>query len=66
VELEDEAGEELRLRIVGPDEIEPQKMHISMDSPMAKALFGKQVDDEIEVFTPQGAKRYFILSIQYL
>lgn len=65
VELEDESGEILSLRIVGPDEIDPQKKYISMDSPMAKALFGKQLDDEIQVETPQGNKTFFVLAIKY-
>lgn len=65
VELEDEAGELMRLRIVGPDEIDPQQKHISMDSPMARALFGKALDEEIWVETPQGKKHYFITNIQY-
>ncbi len=65
VVLEDAAGQEQRLRIVGPDEIDPQKKYISMDSPMAKALFGKGVDDEVVVETPEGPREYFIVEINY-
>jgi transcription elongation factor GreB len=38
--------------------------HISIDSPMARALLSKQVDDEIEVLTPTG-KNWYINSIRY-
>ncbi|UYM15763.1 transcription elongation factor GreB [Endozoicomonas euniceicola] len=65
VEIENESGEILQCRIVGSDEIDVSKGHITIDSPMAKALIGKQVDDEVVVKTPTGDKVWFILNIQY-
>ena len=66
VEIENELGEQKKLRIVGVDEIyDHHPQHISIDSPMAKALLAKQVDDEIEVIAPSGKKQWFINSIVY-
>lgn len=63
--LEDEAGAEHCYRIVGPDEFEPEKGWISMDSPMAQALMKKTIDDEVTVTTPQGERRYYIVEVRY-
>ncbi len=65
VELEDEAGETRRYRIVGPDEIDPQQGYISMDSPVARALMKKTVDDEINVSTPDGEAELYITAVHY-
>ncbi|MEQ1346959.1 Transcription elongation factor GreB [Prolinoborus fasciculus] len=66
VEIENEEGEQKTLRIVGVDEIyDHHPQHISISSPMARALLGKQVDDEAEVLTPSGKKLWFINSIRY-
>ncbi|MDH5693145.1 MAG: transcription elongation factor GreB [Gammaproteobacteria bacterium] len=65
VTLEDESGEEITYRIVGPDEFDPHKSYISMDSPLAKTLLKKHLDDEVEVETPGGKKVYIINSIRY-
>lgn len=66
VEIENEQGETIKLRIVGVDEIfDTNPSYISIDSPMAKALLGKSVDDEIEVVTPSGKKTWFINQIMY-
>ena len=48
VELENEQGTHQKFRIVGADEIGFEKNYISIDSPMARALIGKAVDDEIK------------------
>lgn len=54
VKLEDD-NENIRIfRLVGADEFNPSKNWISIDSPVARALVGKQVDDEITVNTPGG------------
>jgi len=63
--LENEQEEERIYRIVGPDEFDPAKKWISIDSPVARALIGKQVDDEVAVQTPNGLARYSVLAIQY-
>ena len=66
VEIENEQGEQKTLRIVGVDEIyDHHPQHISIDSPMARALLSKQVNDEVEVQTPLGKKSWFIHSIRY-
>ena len=65
VVLEDDAGEEFRYRIVGPDEFEPEKGWISMDSPMAHSLMKKTVDDEVTVATPKGERHYFVVEVSY-
>ncbi|GAB5497994.1 MAG: transcription elongation factor GreB [Pseudohongiellaceae bacterium] len=65
VTLEDEAGDSKRYRLVGPDEINPQRGFISIDSPMARALLGKRIDTDIEIETPDGHREYYILAIEY-
>ena len=66
VEIENEEGEQKTLRIVGIDEIyDHHPQHISIESPMARALLGKEVDDEIEVHTPSGKKLWYINTIHY-
>ena len=66
VEIENEAGEVKKFRIVGPEEIYgDSKGYISIDSPMARALLKKEVDDEFVVRTPEGDKEWFINSITY-
>ena len=47
VELEDDAGELARYRIVGPDETDAARGWISVDSPLAQAALGKRADDEL-------------------
>jgi transcription elongation factor GreB len=53
-ELEDEDGNTVLFRIVGPDEIDPSNGWISVDSPLARAALGKSVDEEFTVETPTG------------
>ncbi|EXE83868.1 transcription elongation factor GreB [Acinetobacter sp. 1578804] len=66
VEIENEEGEQKTLRIVGIDEIyDHHPQHISIESPMARALLGKEVDDEGEVHTPSGKKLWYINTIRY-
>lgn len=65
VSLEDDDGETMRFRIVGPDEIDPDKQYISMDSPMAKQLLGKALDDEVLVKTPDGEKHWCVVEVRY-
>lgn len=65
VEVENEAGNTLVFRIVGYDEIFLDKSYISIDSPMARALLKKQVDDEAEVVTDGGAQVWYINRISY-
>ena len=68
VEVENEQGDAKRFRIVGPDEIygDAMKDYISIDSPMARALIKKEVDDEVVVNTPEGQKVWFVNRIEYV
>lgn len=65
VTVEDEAGDEKTYRIVGPDEFDMDEVYISMDSPVAKALLGKSLDDEVNLILPGGKKTIFIIDITY-
>lgn len=66
VEIENEAGDTKKFRIVGPEEIYGDaKGYISIDSPMARALIKKEVDDDVTVMTPDGEKEWFINTITY-
>lgn len=65
VELENEHGECAQYRIVGADEIQAHSNHISIHSPMARALIGKSVGDEIRVDTPRGLQLWWLERIQY-
>ena len=65
VTLEDESGKEVRYRIVGPDEFDVAKGWISMNSPKARALLGKRLDDEIRVQTPAGEREFLIAEVAY-
>ncbi|KKD00122.1 transcription elongation factor GreB [Photobacterium sp. 2_MG-2023] len=66
VEVENEAGDSKKFRIVGYDEIFGRRDYISIDSPMARALLKKEVDDEVVVRTPEGDKVWFINTITYV
>ena len=65
VTLEDDNGEEKTYRIVGPDEFDPKKGWISMDSPVAKALLKKHLEDHVKVETPNGTENFYISHITY-
>lgn len=65
VTLEDDEGDKKQYRIVGPDEFDPKKNWISIDSPVARSLIKHKVNDEITVMTPSGKKYYYILAIHY-
>lgn len=65
VTIEDEEGEEVEYRIVGPDEFNVNDGKISMDSPLGKAMLGRQVDDEITISTPKGVKVFYVSKIRY-
>ena len=65
VTLEDDDGSTLRVRIVGPDEFDAAPGYISMDAPLARALMGKRLDDELRVEAPGGERHYTITGIDY-
>ena len=65
VELEDENGETLKVQIVGPDEADLKQGKLNIDSPMARALLGKTLDDEICVQAPAGEQIYYVIKVSY-
>ncbi|TAA44887.1 transcription elongation factor GreB [Pseudoxanthomonas winnipegensis] len=58
-------GEMARYRIVGPDETDAALGHISIDSPLARAMLKKRLDDEFEAQLPGGMQRYVIVDVDY-
>lgn len=65
VTLEADDGRELRVRIVGPDEFDAAPGYISMDAPLARALMGKRVDEEVSAIVPEGRVDYVIVAVDY-
>jgi transcription elongation factor GreB len=65
VTLENAAGEEHCWRLVGPDEFDLASGKLSIDSPLARALLGKGLDDEIRVQSPSGEQVYYVTDIRY-
>lgn len=65
VTLEDESGGRVRYRIVGPDETDAEHGRISIDSPIGRALIGKEAGDEVVVRRPKGPASFEILAIEY-
>ena len=60
-----ETGETARYRIVGPDETDAALGHISIDSPLARAMLKKRIDDAFEAELPAGPARFAILAVDY-
>ncbi len=60
-----DTGEESTYRILGADEADLAKGTISVTSPLARSLIGKQVGDEVKVRTPGGERTYEVLEIGY-
>ena len=58
--------EEITYKIVGNLESDPDKGKISIDTPIAKGLIGKNVDDEITITTPSKILNYEVISVQHL
>ncbi len=66
VELEDLQANIQQVRIVGSDEFDPAQRFISVQSPLARALLGKQLNDEVQVQLPNGERAlYTIINIRY-
>lgn len=65
VELCDDANETRIYRIVGPDETDAKTSAISMDSPVAKALLGKRVRDEVVITIGEKIRTMNVVSIRY-
>jgi len=65
IEIEDNDGNVYKYRIVGPDEFDPGKNFISIDSPMAKALLCRAEGEEVTVSRPNGTSAFLVTSIRY-
>ena len=65
VDLEEKGGKKITYQIVGEDEAEIKAGRISISSPIARALIGKEAGDEVDVVTPGGVKKYEILDVRY-
>ena len=67
VDLSDEeTGDEVTYQIVGEDEADIKEGKISVTSPIARALIGKEIGDIAEVQTPGGVKEFEILAIKHI
>ena len=53
-------------QIVGTEEADVESGKISISSPLARALLGKKVDDNVEVYSPGGSKEYEVENIEFL
>lgn len=65
VRLEDATGDFSTYRIVGTDEFDPERGFISIDSPLARALLKKAMDDEVAVPLPKGSAIYTVVEVRY-
>ena len=65
VTLEDDEGNTLTYRIVGPDEFNVREGLISMDSPVARALLGRRLDDEVDLMIAEQWVTYYVMEIRY-
>ncbi|WP_298466308.1 transcription elongation factor GreA [uncultured Erythrobacter sp.] len=66
VTLLDDDDKPIKYQIVGETEADAAAGRISFSSPLARALIGKQVDDEIEVTVPSGDKFYLVSKIEFI
>jgi transcription elongation factor GreA len=65
VDVEDGEGQKATYQIVGEDESDIKEGRISVSSPIARALIGKEAGENVEVKTPGGIKRYEIIDVRY-
>jgi transcription elongation factor GreA len=66
VTLLDEDDKPVRYQVVGEAEADAKKGRISYNSPLGRALIGRQVDDEVEVTVPSGDKYYLVQKIEFI
>ena len=65
VDLEEPGRPATTYQIVGDDEADIKRGRISINSPIARALIGKESGDIVDAQTPGGVKRYEILDVRY-
>lgn len=64
--IDEDSGEKSKYKIVGEDESDVKAGKISITSPIARALIGKEEGDVVEVMAPGGAKSYEIVKVKYI
>ena len=65
VDVEEKGGGGATYQIVGEDEADIKAGRISISSPIARALIGKEAGDQVDVHTPGGIKQYEIMDVRY-
>jgi len=63
--VDDDSGDKVNYQIVGEDEADIKAGLLSVTSPLARALIGKQTKDTVEVTTPKGSKSYEVVKVAY-
>jgi len=63
---DEDNGDKVVYQIVGDHEAEPKNGKISVSSPIARALIGKSVGDEIQVRTPTGVRTFELLRLEFV
>jgi transcription elongation factor GreB len=65
VTLEDEEGQETTYRLVGADEADVRAGRLSIESPLARALLGRELGESVRVERPRGAVEYTVVRVTY-
>ena len=63
--VDEDTDEKTSYQIVGPEEAEIQNGLLSIQSPLARAILGKEAGDSVEVTTPRGVRYFEILEVRY-
>ncbi|MGY9056234.1 MAG: transcription elongation factor GreA [Alphaproteobacteria bacterium] len=63
--IDEDSEETSQFQIVGADESDIDRGRISITSPMARALIGKEAGDQVEVLAPSGSRYYEVASVEY-
>jgi transcription elongation factor GreA len=63
--VDEDTNEKARYQLVGEHEADVKQGKISVSSPLARAMIGKEVKDVVEVNTPGGVKAYEILKVEW-
>ena len=64
--IDEDTGGKVKYKIVGEDEADVKDGKVSITSPIARALIGKEEGDVVEVMAPGGAKSYEIVKVKFL
>jgi transcription elongation factor GreB len=66
VTLEEEDGSRQTFAIVGENETDAESGRISFRSPIGAALLKKELDDEVQIHTPRGVRRFTLVAVSYV